>query len=52
MYKYYTSGNMQTAWRLVAFSALSSSLCKVFRNAKASWREAQVVGASLAALSL
>jgi len=35
VHKYYTSGNIQTAWRLVAFSALSSSLCKAFRNTKA-----------------
>jgi len=34
VYKYYTSGNIQTSWRLSAFSALSSSLCKAFRNAK------------------
>ena len=38
VYKYYTSGNIQIAWRLVAFSALSSSLCKAFRNAKANRR--------------
>jgi len=38
VYKYYISGNIQTAWRLVAFSALSSSLCKAFRNVKASRR--------------
>jgi len=35
---YYNSGNIQTAWRLVAFSALSSSLCEAFRNAKANRR--------------
>ena len=38
VYKYYTSGNIQTAWRLAGFSALSSSLCKAFRNAKANRR--------------
>jgi len=35
---HYTSGNIQTAWGLVAFSELSSSLCKSFRNAKANRR--------------
>jgi len=34
-YKYYTGGDIQIAWRLVAFSAFSSSLCKEFFNAKA-----------------
>jgi len=38
VYKYYTSGNIQTAWRLVAFSAISSSLRKAFRNTKANRR--------------
>jgi len=38
VYKYYTRVNIQTAWRLVAFSALSSSLCKAFRNANANRR--------------
>jgi len=37
-YKYYTSGNMRTAWRLVAFSMLGSSLYKAFRDAQANWR--------------
>jgi len=40
VYKHYTSGNIQTAWRLVAFSSLSSSLCKAFRNAKVNRRGA------------
>jgi len=38
VYKHYTSGNIQTAWRLVAFSELSNSLCKSFRNVKANRR--------------
>jgi len=38
VYKYYTGGDIQIAWRLVAFSALSSSLCKEFHNAKANRR--------------
>jgi len=38
VYKYYTRGNVQTAWRLAAFSALSSSLCKALREAKANRR--------------
>jgi len=38
VYKYYASGSTQTAWRLVAISALNSSLCKAFRNAKANRR--------------
>ena len=32
------NGYIQTAWRLVAFSALSSSLCKAFCNARANRR--------------
>jgi len=38
LYKYYAGGDVQIAWRLVAFSALSSSLCKEFHNAKANRR--------------
>jgi len=52
VYKYYTGGDIQVAWRLVAFSAINSSLCKEFCNAKATGEEAQTVGASLAALSV
>jgi len=36
--KYYNSGDIQIAWRLVGFPALSRSPCEEFRNTKANRR--------------
>ena len=48
VYKYYTSGHIQPAWRLVVFSALSSSLGKAFSQMrKPTGEEAQAVSLSL-----